>query len=103
MLIRVRVKPEKREQFLKVIEHDALASEGTEAGCLRFNVMRDTENADVYYFYEVYRDKEAQAAHRATPHFAEWQQCADECLVEPATRTATETVFPADPAYWAKK
>src|SRR6266567_8072258 len=95
MLIKVRVKPDKVQRFLEVIEHDALHSEADEPGCLRFNVLQDTEDPAVYFFYEVYRDQAAQEAHRATPHFAEWMAASAECLDGPAERTACHTVFPA--------
>ena len=37
--VKVRVKPEERERFLKAIEVDAIGSERDEPGCLRFNVL----------------------------------------------------------------
>jgi (4S)-4-hydroxy-5-phosphonooxypentane-2,3-dione isomerase len=99
--IKVRVKPEARDRFLKAIEEDALASERDEPGCLRFNVLQETQDANVYYFYEVYKDADAVATHRTMPHFAVWQAAAD-CLDGPVERVATQTVFPADRAYWGK-
>ena len=38
--VKVRVKPEERERFLKAIEVDAIGSERDEPGCLRFNVLQ---------------------------------------------------------------
>ena len=102
-LVKVRIKPEKRQRFLEAIEHDALHSEADEPGCLRFNVVQDTRDEDVYLFYEVYRDHDALEAHRAAPHFAVWREAAAECLDGPAERTAGQSIFPADPTYWEKK
>ena len=48
-----------RDKFLKAIEEDALGSERDEPGCLRFNVLQDSKDANVYYFYEVYKDEAA--------------------------------------------
>jgi autoinducer 2-degrading protein len=73
MWVKVRVKPEGRERFLKAIEVDALGSERDEPGCLRFNVLHDQQDPNVYYFYEVYRDEAALEAHRAAPHYAVWR------------------------------
>ena len=42
--VKVRVKPEERERFLKAIEVDALGSEGDEPGCMRFNVLQDAQD-----------------------------------------------------------
>ena len=97
--IKVRVKPEQRQRFLDAIEVDALGSERDEPGCARFNVLRDVEDENVYYFYEVYVDKEAVAAHRAAPHYAVWRAVWD-TLDGPVERIECQSVFPADPAYW---
>ena len=100
--VKVRVKPEARERFLKAIEVDALGSEGDEPGCLCFNVLQDREDANVYYFMEVYRDEAALEAHRAAPHYAVWRAAAD-TLDGPAQATRCQTVFPAASAYWERK
>jgi len=99
--IKVRVKPEARERFLQAIEVDALGSERDEPGCLRFNVLQDTDDANVYYFYEVYKDADAVTAHRAMPHFAVWAAASD-CLDGAVERVRTQTVFPSAASYWGK-
>src|ERR1700756_448005 len=101
MWVKVRVKPDARERFLKAIEVDALGSERDEPGCLRFNVMRDQQDQNVYYFFEVYRDKAALEAHRAAPHYAVWRAAADS-LDGPAEASRCVTVFPAAAGYWEK-
>ena len=99
-LVKVRIKPQQRQRFLQAIEHDALASERDEPGCLRFNVLQDKTDADVYYFYEVYKDQAALEAHRAMPHYAVWRAVAEQ--LEPPEATRCETVFPSNRAYWGK-
>src|SRR5207253_919055 len=99
--VKVRVKPEGRERFLKAIEVDALGSEGDEPGCMRFNVLQDQQDPNTYYFYEVYRDEAALDAHRAAPHYAVWRAAAD-TLDGPAQATRCNTVFPAVPDYWSR-
>ena len=100
--VKVRIKPAERERFLKAIEVDALGSERDEPGCLRFNVLQDEQDPNVYYFFEVYRDDAALEAHRAAPHYAVWRAAAD-TLDGPAQATRCQTVFPAAVEYWAKK
>src|SRR5580765_6581762 len=63
--VKARIKPTMKDKFLKAIEVDALGSERDEAGCLRFNVLQDAKDENVYYFYEVYKDEAALEAHRA--------------------------------------
>lgn len=100
--VKVRVKPEQRERFLKAIEVDAEGSERDEPGCLRFNVLHDRQDQNVYYFFEVYRDEAALEAHRATPHYAVWSAATD-TLDGPPEVTRCDTVFPAATEYWFRK
>ncbi|MCG8548068.1 MAG: antibiotic biosynthesis monooxygenase [Alphaproteobacteria bacterium] len=99
--VKVRIKPERRQEFLDAIEVDALGSERDEPGCMRFNVVQDMADENVYYFYEVYRDEAAVDAHRAAPHYAVWRAAAD-TLAEPTQAVDCRTVFPADPNYWTE-
>jgi quinol monooxygenase YgiN len=97
--VKVRIKPELRDEFLKAIEVDALGSEQDEPGCARFNVLQDMEDENVYYFYEVYKDEAAVLAHRAAPHYAVWKAAAH-TLDAPIERIDTRAVFPANRDYW---
>jgi autoinducer 2-degrading protein len=100
--VKVRVKPSERQRFLEAIEIDALGSEANEPGCLRFNVLQDAADADVYYFYEVYEDEGAVEQHEKTGHFAAWLAVRGDALVEPPRIDTCRIVFPSDPAYWQK-
>lgn len=102
MWVKVRVKPELRTRFLEAIEVDALGSERDEPGCLRFNVLQDANDENVYYFYEVYADQAALEAHRTMPHYEVWRAAID-TLDGPPEATRCQTVFPAAEAYWAKR
>ena len=102
MWVKVRVKPEGRQKILEAIDHDALGSEKDEAGCLRFNVLQDMSDENVYYFFEVYKDEAALEAHRAAPHYAVWRAAAD-TLDGPAQATRCTPVFPAAADYWERK
>jgi len=99
--VKVRVKPDQKKRFLEAIEIDALGSERDEPGCLRFNVLQDEQDENVYYFYEVYKDMAALEAHRAAPHYATWRAAAD-TLDGPTAPTRCKPVFPANRPYWGK-
>ena len=99
--VKVRIKPELRQRFLDAIEVDALGAERDEPGCLRFNVLQDERDENVYYFYEVYKDQAALEAHRAAPHYAVWRAAAD-TLDGPTAPARCKPVFPAARAYWGK-
>ena len=99
--VKVRVKPEGLERFLAGIETDALGSERDEPGCMRFNVLQDAEDELTYYFYEVYEDEAALAAHREAPHYAAWAAVSD-TLEGPIEITRAAAVFPSAKGYWWK-
>ncbi|HEU5192326.1 MAG TPA: putative quinol monooxygenase [Methylomirabilota bacterium] len=101
MWVKVRIKPDQRKKFLDAIEVDALGSERDEPGCLRFNVLQDEKDPNVYYFLEVYKDQAALEAHRTMPHYATWRAAAD-TLDGPTEPTRCATVFPSARAYWGK-
>jgi quinol monooxygenase YgiN len=96
LFVTAKVKPDQRQEFLRVIEEDAVASVRDEPGCLRFDVLQDEADPDTYYFYEVYRDEAAVEAHRQTPHLARWLEASQRVLVEPTRRVRATSVFPRD-------
>lgn len=100
--VKVRIKPGLRQRFLEAIEVDALGSERDEPGCLRFNVLQDERDTNVYYFFEVYKDEAALEAHRAMPHYAVWRAVAD-TLDGPTEATRCTIVLPAVLGYWSPR
>jgi autoinducer 2-degrading protein len=99
MLIEVHVKPSALDEFLKVIQQDAVHSEADEPGCLRFDVLRDQEDPFKFFFYEVYKDEAARQAHRQTPHFAAWAKFTERGLDRETVRHAPTKFHPTDAAW----
>jgi (4S)-4-hydroxy-5-phosphonooxypentane-2,3-dione isomerase len=63
------VKPGMLPAFLEAARLDAQGSVGNEPGCHRFDILQDPDVPNRVYFYEVYEDEAAFAAHREMPHF----------------------------------
>lgn len=80
--VRVAVKPERRDEFLKVIQKDAQQTVAAEPEALQFTLGEDTETPNVFYFHEQYKNMEALEYHKKTPHFIEWN---DFCATDPFT------------------
>ena len=73
LIVNVEIREDRINEFLKVIEEDAIGSREREnGGCLRFDVARDQTNPNKFVFYEVYVDNDAAARHKETPHFKLW-------------------------------
>ena len=94
-IVKVHVKPEERQRFLDAIEVDAAASNRDEPGCARFDVLQDVNDANVYYFYEVYEDQAALDTHRTMPHYAVWRAVVPDAIEGPIEIVNTMSVFPA--------
>jgi|EP01033_Poteriospumella_lacustris_P001913 quinol monooxygenase YgiN len=73
VVVNVEVKEDRVEEFLQVMEFDAVESR-KEEGCLRFDVLRDLVDSNKFVFYEVYRDQAAIDFHKSTPHFQKWSE-----------------------------
>lgn len=52
IVVEAEIEPSRIDEFLDVIEKDAIGSRA-EAGCLRFDVMRDQTDPNKFFFYEV--------------------------------------------------
>ena len=81
LMVQMQVRPGRREQFLAGMSANAQASVRDEPGCLRFDVCSVADDPDRFVLYELYTDPEAFAAHKASPHFAQWREIAERVLV----------------------
>ena len=98
--VHVRVWPERVDDFLAASLVNAKASL-TEAGVLRFDVIQDQADPTHVVLVEVYRDADASAAHKLTPHYAQWRDTVADMMAEPRTSEKFSAVFPAAGEGWA--
>ncbi|KAJ1413368.1 hypothetical protein B484DRAFT_402055 [Ochromonadaceae sp. CCMP2298] len=69
----MNIKPDRISDFLIAIEEDAVGSRTKEnGGCLRFDVIVDTESPAKFTLYEAYKNTEAVAFHKASAHYQVW-------------------------------
>lgn len=93
VLVQVTVRRELLAEFERAILANADAARTREPGCLRFDVSQKEDDPASWLFYEMYKDGAAFEAHRATPHFAAYQQVADRALLSKTlTRYAVRSV-----------
>ena len=97
--VHARVRPERVEDFLAATLVNAQASLG-EPGVLRFDVIHDQADPAHVVLVEVYRDEDAAAAHKQTPHYAVWRDAVAEMMAEPRASTRFSAVFPSGDAGW---
>mmetsp|Transcript_3527 Transcript_3527/g.5215 ORF Transcript_3527/g.5215 Transcript_3527/m.5215 type:complete len:140 (-) Transcript_3527:282-701(-) len=71
VVVQAEIKADRLEEFLDIIEKDAIGSRAEE-GCIRFDVVQSQEDPNKFIFYEVYKDLDAVVFHKEQPHFALW-------------------------------
>ena len=98
--VHVRVRPGQVEEFLAATLVNARASLD-EPGVLRFDVIQDEADPAHVVLVEVYRDGDASAAHKLTPHYATWRDAVAEMMAEPRASARFSAVFPPDDENWA--
>jgi quinol monooxygenase YgiN len=95
LTVTIHVKPEHVEEFTAAMLANARGSR-TEPGNLRFDVLHSEDDPAHFLLYEVYRDKDAIAAHRETPHFKTWMATVEPWLAQPRTRMLSQPLFYGD-------
>ena len=98
--VHARVRPDRVEDFLAATLANARASLA-EPGVLRFDVLQDQADPEHVVLVEVYRDDDASAAHKLTPHYATWRDTVAEMMAEPRQSAKFSAVFPAAADGWA--
>lgn len=96
LVVEVHIKAEMRDRYLEVIRDDAMHSERDEPGCLRFDVLQDTEDPNKFFYYEVYRDEAALQAHRETPHFKRYFEQVGQLTDRETARHSVRNVYPSN-------
>ncbi|HEU4793586.1 MAG TPA: antibiotic biosynthesis monooxygenase [Nitrolancea sp.] len=64
-LVKIVIKPGKRDQVIEFLWGDAALARAAEPGTIRFDVWDVPDQPDALYLYEAYTDPEAFAIHRA--------------------------------------
>jgi (4S)-4-hydroxy-5-phosphonooxypentane-2,3-dione isomerase len=98
--VHVRIRPGRVDDFLAATLVNAQASLG-EPGVLRFDVIQDQADPEHVILVEVYRDDDASAAHKLTPHYAVWRDSVAEMMAEPRASARFSAVFPAGGEGWS--
>jgi autoinducer 2-degrading protein len=97
--VHVRVRAGRVEEFMAATLTNARASLA-EPGVLRFDVIQDEADPAHMVLVEVYRDAEAPAAHKLTPHYAAWRDAVAEMMAEPRASCRFSAVVPPDGEGW---
>jgi quinol monooxygenase YgiN len=87
MLVKLTIKPELVDEFKAAILKNAALSIERDPGCLRFDVLQQTDDPTRWVLYEVYDKEQAWVDHRNAAHFLAFMEVGNRAIV---TREATK-------------
>ena len=93
--VSIQVRPGMAETFEAATRENARCSR-EEAGVIRFDFLRSTEDSGRYLLIEIYRDAAAVAAHKETSHYQTWRDTVEDMMAAPRTRTTFGNIDPPD-------
>jgi quinol monooxygenase YgiN len=102
VIVKVRIKPENRSEFIEAMLADGRGSVQNESDCLLFNVVEDHADPNLLHLYEVYTSEQAFEQHKQTPHFNTWLETTKDWLAAPLDISTGSHLFPDD-AVWQKQ
>jgi quinol monooxygenase YgiN len=91
--VHIQVKADQIDAFKAATLANARASV-QEAGVARFDVCQQADDPSRFVLVEVYREPQAQAAHRETTHYLTWRDTVAPMMAVPRTSVKFEAVFP---------
>ena len=99
LIVTIQIQPEHREAFMESMLDDARGSNNDEPGCLRFDVLQDSEDPNKIHLYEVYKDQAAVDAHRQAPHYTKWRETVQDWFAAETVRRVASPVYPPETAW----
>lgn len=95
VMVYIQVKPEFVQAFIDATMNNARNS-NLEAGVARFDFLQQADDPTRFCLYEVYRSKDAPAAHRETAHYLTWRATVQDMMVGERTRVEYANLYPDD-------
>ena len=94
LMVTLHIKPEHKEAFMEEMMGNAIGSNRDEPGCLRFDVLQDSEDPNCIHLYEVYKDEAALEA-----HYLKWREAVQDWREGDPIRSVCTNVYPPDDAW----
>jgi autoinducer 2-degrading protein len=91
--VTIHVIPEHVDAFCAATE-DNHRNTRLEAGNLRFDVLRDNDDPNCFYLYEVYQNEDAFRGHQQTEHYHRWRETVADMMATPRSACKATSIYP---------
>ena len=102
IFVTINIKDGFADKFSEASLGDSQGSVRDAPGCFRFDILQNSEIANRFHLYEVYKDEAALEAHRNAPHYKKWRATVEDWFDGELERVMMNTVFPSDEG-WVKQ
>lgn len=79
IVVTIDANPDKVPEMIAALEGNAKHSR-TEPDCLKWEWSQHIDDPTKFAIYELYTDREAFLAHKASDHFAAWVEASTPCI-----------------------
>lgn len=93
--VSIQVKAGQEEAFIAATRANAQESV-KEPGIARFDFLQSQQDPTHFQLVEVYRDAEAPARHKETPHYQLWRDTVADMMATPRSSVKFTNLFPED-------
>jgi (4S)-4-hydroxy-5-phosphonooxypentane-2,3-dione isomerase len=100
LMVRLTVKQDHIDDFIKASIADGTNSLRHEPGCLRFDIIQDETSPRLFALTEAYSDETAFEHHKTTPHFVQWEATVKNMLDGAFEVSFCRPAFPLGNATW---
>ncbi len=97
--VQVYVKEGYADRFLAATENNHLATR-QEPGNIRFDVLQNHEDPNLFFLYEIYQSNDAVKAHKETEHYLKWREEVASWMAKPREGVEYKPCFPEDRGSW---
>jgi quinol monooxygenase YgiN len=92
----IKVKREHVSEFVENVRHHA-ANSMREPGCLRFDVLQDTDDPQTICLYEVFRSEAELQTHRQQAYYKRWMEISrDWRETSASSRRVLDYIYPPE-------
>lgn len=100
LMVRLKVKADRVDDFIEASIGDAKGSVLNEPDCRRFDIVQAADDPTSFAFCEVYNDEAAFQKHTEMPHFKVWQDAVGDMWEVDPEVSFCRPVFPRGDANW---